>query len=97
MAKGERQANRLLDYWVPPDAAGEPVGCVATTFTFDSVFFEEECLTRFAQVESDPQEDGPAYLIEREEELAGLACSAVLVDQHPCKGSRVRAPPPDAA
>ena len=48
----------------------------------------EECLTRFAQVESDPQEDGPAYLIEREEKLAGLACAAVLVDQHHCKGSR---------
>ena len=63
---------------------------MATTFTFDSVFFEEECLTRFAQVESDPQQDGPAYLIEREEKLAGLACAAVLVDQH-------RAPPPRPA
>ena len=27
-------------------------------------------------------------LIEREEKLAGLACAAVLVDQHHCKGSR---------
>ncbi len=88
MARRERQANRLLDHWVPPSGAGEPVGCVATTFTFDSVFFEEECLTRFAQVESDPQEDGPAYLIEREEKLASLACAVVLVDQHHCKGSR---------
>jgi len=48
----------------------------------------KSCLTRFAHVESDPQEDGPAYLIEREEKLAGLACAAVLVDQHHCKGSR---------
>lgn len=58
---------------MPPDGASE---VLATTFTFDSVRFEEECLTRFAQVESDPQEDGPAYLIEREEKLAGLALGA---------------------
>ncbi len=65
MAKGERQANRLLDYWVPADGARQALGCVATSFTFDSVFFEQECPTRFAEVESDP-----AYLIEREEVAA---------------------------
>jgi len=40
MARGARQANRLLDHWVPADGAGEPVGCVATTFTFDSVLLK---------------------------------------------------------
>ncbi len=32
LAKGERQANRLLNHWVAPDGAGEAVGCVAATF-----------------------------------------------------------------
>lgn len=88
MGRSRTRVGKLLDQWVPPDDAGEPLGCVATSYTFDSVFFEEECLTRFAKVESDPEEDGPAYLIEREERLAGISCAAVLVDQHHCRGSR---------
>ena len=80
--------GRLLDAWIAPDEAGEPVGCVATTFTFSPVFFEEECLARFLQLESDPTEDGPVYLVEREEKLAQVACAAALVDQHHCKGGR---------
>lgn len=79
---------RLLDAWVPPEGAGDPVGVVTTTFTFDSAFFEEECLARFLGMESDPKEDGPIYLIEREEKLAGTRCAAVLVDQHHCRGTR---------
>lgn len=73
---------------MPPEDAGEPIGCVATTFTFSPVFFEEECLGRFLKLETDPKEDGPLYLVEREEKLAQVVCAAVLVDQHHCKGSR---------
>ena len=51
--------GKLLDAWVAPDDAGDPVGCLATSFTFSPVFFEEECLGRFLQLESDPTEDGP--------------------------------------
>ena len=80
--------GKLLDAWVAPDDAGDPVGCVATSFTFSPVFFEEECLARFLQLESDPTEDGPVYLVEREEKLAQVACAAALVDQHHCRGSR---------
>lgn len=80
--------GKLLDAWVAPDDAGDPVGCVATSFTFSPVFFEEECLARFLQLESDPTEDGPVYLVEREEKLAQLTCSAALVDQHHCRGGR---------
>ena len=80
--------GKLLDAWIPPGGAGEPVGCVATSFTFSPVFFEEECLGRFLQLESDPTEDGAIYLVEREEKLAQVACAAVLVDQHHCKGAR---------
>jgi hypothetical protein len=80
--------GKLLEVWTAPPDAGSPIGCVATTFTFSPAFFEEECLTRFLQLESDPTEDGPAYLIEREEKLAQLVCAAAVVDQHHCVGER---------
>jgi len=80
--------TKLLDLWVPPQNCGEPVGCIATTFTFNSVFFEDECLGRFVHLESDPVEDGPIYLIEREEKLSGLCCAAAFVDSHYCQGNR---------
>ncbi len=89
MSKKKRAGyGRLLDAWIPPEDAGEPVGCLATTFTFSADFFEEECLSRFLSMESDPREDGAVYLVEREEKLAGIRCAAVLVDQHHCRGSR---------
>jgi hypothetical protein len=79
---------RLLDAWIPPESAGEPVGCVATTFTFTPSFFEEECLGRFVSLQSDPVDDKGVFLIEREEKLSQLACAAVLVDQRHAKGLR---------
>lgn len=78
----------LLECWEKPAAAGEPVGCLATTFTFSPLLFEEECLTRFLGMESDAHEDGPVYVIEREEKLRGIRCAAVLVDQNHCQGPR---------
>ncbi|MEE8201664.1 MAG: hypothetical protein V3R29_10905 [Candidatus Acidoferrales bacterium] len=88
--KNEKRAGygKILDAWVAPEGAGQPVGCVATSFTFSPVFFEEECLGRFLQLETDPGEDGPLYLVEREEKLRQVVCAAVLADQHHCKGSR---------
>jgi hypothetical protein len=79
---------KILNAWSAPDTAGDPVGCVATSFTFSPVFFEEECLGRFLRLETDPVEDGPLYLVEREEKLSQVACAAALVDQHHCQGSR---------
>lgn len=80
--------GKLLDAWVPPEDAGEAVGVIATTFTFDAAFFEEECLASFLGLETNPTDDGPAYLIEREEKLARLQCASVLVDAHHCRGTR---------
>jgi len=80
--------GKLLEAWEPPNDAGDPVGCIATTFTFAPAFFEEECLGRFLKLETDATEDGPVYLVEREEKLSQVACAAVLVDQHHCKGAR---------
>lgn len=90
MKKTSSEAGRakILDAWIPPENAGDPVGCVATTFTFHSAFFEEECLSRFVRMQTDAVEDGPLYLIERDDKLAGLMCAAVLVDQHHCIGTR---------
>jgi hypothetical protein len=88
MAKRKRDepARRLLDAWIPPKDAGEPMGCVATTFTFDPVFFEEHCASRFLRLETDPREDGAAYLLEREEKLAQTTVT-VLVDRSTADGS----------
>jgi HKD family nuclease len=76
----------ILEAWEPPDEVGEAIGCVATTFTFDPGFFEEHCLSRFLRLETDPREDGAAYLIEREEKLA-VANVSVLVDRSNMEGS----------
>ena len=79
--------GKILDAWVPPEDAGDPVGCVATSFTFSPVLFEEECLSRFLQLETDATEDGPAYLVEREEKLSQIYAAA-LVDQYHARGVR---------
>lgn len=74
------ERRKALGLWEPPTNAGAPVACVATTFTFDAGFFETECLGRFLQMDTDPNENGVAYLVEREEKLAAARVS-VLVDR----------------
>jgi hypothetical protein len=78
--------GKILDAWEPPDESGQPIGCIATTFTFTPAFFEEECLGRFLGLETTPA-DGAAYLVEREEKLQ-LTCASVLVDQRHARGMR---------
>src|SRR5262249_16349452 len=84
--KESESEQRLLDAWEPPDDAAQPIRCVAPTFTFDPGFFEEHCLSRFLQLETDPREDGAAYLIEREEKLAVTNVS-ILVDRSHMDGA----------
>jgi hypothetical protein len=86
--KADGTQRRLLSFWQPPEGAGAAIGVLATTFTLDTALFEEECLARFAGVESDPARDGALYRIEREERLAPLLCVAVLADVHHCGGRR---------
>lgn len=88
MANKDLNGIKLLNYWNPPDNAGEPIGCIATSFTFNSEFFEEDCLSRFLQMDTDPKEDGPLYLIEREEKMAQLELMSVIVDEVNCRGKR---------
>lgn len=86
--KGDPAQRRMLSLWEPPANAGESVGVLATTFTLDTALFEEECLARFAGVQSDPARDGALYRIEREEKLANLMCASVVADIHHCAGKR---------
>ena len=86
--ENDLNTSKLLDYWEVPENAGEPIGCIATTFTFDSAFFEEDCLSRFLGMESSPEEDDGVYILEREEKLQSLKCVLALVDQHNCAGKR---------
>ena len=53
--------GRLLDLWLPPDGAGRALGCLATTFTFDAEFFEQQCVGRFLGLDTRP---GEAALIQ---------------------------------
>ena len=71
----------ILEYWRSPTDAGDPIGCLTTTFTFDAGFFEEECLARYLDVDSLPDREGLAYLLEKENRL-GAVYAGVLVDQH---------------
>jgi hypothetical protein len=72
--------GRLLDAWTAPSGAGGPIGCLSTTYTFSAPFFEEECLGRFLGMETQPEESGAAYLIEREEKL-GEVYTGIVVDR----------------
>lgn len=83
----EDNTRSMLSLWEPPAKAGSPIGVLATTFTLDTALFEEECLARFAGVQSDPLRDGALYRIEREERLAEVT-AVVIADVHHCGGSR---------
>ncbi|MCA9815305.1 MAG: hypothetical protein KC652_09320 [Cyanobacteria bacterium HKST-UBA01] len=69
----------MLDLWRPPAEAGDPIGCLSTTYTFDGNLFDEQCLGRFLDIESDPNREDLAFLIERELKL-GSTYAGVLVD-----------------
>jgi len=69
----------MLDLWRAPQGAGDPVGCLATTYTFAPGLFDEQCLARFLEIESEPNREDLAFLLERESRLGGVY-AGVLVD-----------------
>ena len=69
----------MLELWRPPANAGDPVGCLATTYTFRPGLFDEQCLARFLEIESEPDREDLAFLLERESRL-GSVYAGVLVD-----------------
>ena len=81
--KSDATYGKALDLWQAPAAAGDPLVCIATTYTFDATFFETECIGRFLQLSAHPSETASvAYLIEREEKLAGARVHALVDRRH---------------
>jgi len=80
MSKSRRQSvGSALELWRPPQDAGDPIGCLTSTFTFDPGLFDEQCLARFLDIESEPNRENLAFLLERETRL-GAVYAGVLVD-----------------
>jgi hypothetical protein len=52
---------------------------LATTYTFAPALFDEQCLARFLEIESEPDREDLAFLLERESRLGGVY-AGVLVD-----------------
>jgi hypothetical protein len=75
---------RLLDHWSPPEGAGHAVACLATSFTFDSDFFTDQCLARFLGLSCTSSEGDKissiAAVLEEEERLSEARVT-VLVDR----------------
>lgn len=69
----------MLELWRPPKNAGDAIGCLATTYTFQPALFDEQCLARFLDIESEPDREDLPYLIERESRLEGVY-AGVLAD-----------------
>jgi hypothetical protein len=77
--RSNSSTGALLDLWRPPAGAGEPVGCLTSTYTFHPGLFDEQCLARFFSIESEPNREDLAFLLEREDRL-GATYAGVLVD-----------------
>jgi len=71
----------MLDLWRPPEAAGDPIGCLTSTFTFAPGLFDEQCLARFLEIESEPNREDLVFLLERETRLGGVY-AGVLADHN---------------
>lgn len=63
-------------YWQPDDytesgeGAGDPLGCLATTYSFEADYFERFLVPRFLGLEFDPVESGESFLVERDDKLS---------------------------
>ena len=81
MSKRKRRGTSgvMLELWRPPPSAGDPIGCLATTYTFTPGLFDEQCLARFLEIESEPDREDLAFLLERESLLGGVY-AGVMVD-----------------
>lgn len=79
MRKRNSVSGAMLELWRPPHGAGDPVGCLATTYTFAPGLFDEQCLARFLEIESEPNREDLAFLLERESKLGGIY-AGVMVD-----------------
>lgn len=72
-----------LDFWQPPQEAGDPVALFATTFVLEPDFFERDCLGRFLGVQTVEDSDAGTDVIARLEleELLREPMITVLADR----------------
>lgn len=85
--------QRLLDMWLPPEGAGEPVACLATSFTFETDFFRDDCLSRFLGLRGSIGEESGGLLAqigELEESLAEVQVSVVIDRSARVEGRNLR-------
>ena len=79
---------KFLDLWEKPDEAGDAIGCLSTSFTFDTGEFEEECLSRFLQLSSDAKDEKTIQVLELQTRLQQLGTVTAFVDAHNASGKR---------
>ncbi len=79
---------KFLDLWEKPDDAGEAIGCLSTSFTFDSGEFEEECLSRFLQLSANAKDEKTIQVLELETRLQQLGAVTAFIDAHNASGKR---------
>ena len=72
--------RRLLAHWEAPADAGDPLGCLTTTFTYQADFFQKQCLGRFLGMDNqlDEGDNELAFVIEQEERLARVPVTVVV-------------------
>lgn len=91
MKKNENKQKKILDLWQKPDEqaeAGEPIGCLCSSFTFHPDLFEEECLSRFLGLNEDSKEEPELYAIQLDYKLSQTGRMCVFVDKKYAKGKR---------
>ena len=85
---------RLLDYWSPPDGAGDPVAVLATSFTFEAEFFAQDCLSRFLSLSATSDEgdriSSVAALLEEEDRLNEAQVSVLIDRSSPAEKRNLR-------
>ncbi len=85
------ESRKPLDHWLAPEGAGKPLACLATSFTFEADFFEQQCLARFLGLDWKRDEgDNLAFLIEQEEKLAETRVSVVVDRASATEGRSLR-------
>ncbi|MGB0970451.1 MAG: hypothetical protein ACPGVG_05745 [Mycobacterium sp.] len=85
---------RLLDNWSPPDGAGQPIACLATSFTFESDFFTQDCLSRFLSLSTTSSEGDAissiAAVLEEEDRLSETQVSVLIDRSSPAEKRNLR-------
>jgi hypothetical protein len=72
----------MLELWRPPPDAGEPIGCLTTTYTFSPGLFDEQCLGRFLEIDSDPKREELPFILEKVRLLGRVYCGVMVDHSH---------------